>query len=99
MVCIFKAIVFLVSPLSAVFEHLGCSVEWYIEEGTTITEAGAAAKQPVACVMGPVRKILLGERTALNIVTRASGIATEAQAVVELVRSAGWQGEVAGCLN
>lgn len=31
----------------------------------------------VATVKGPARRVLLGERTALNILTRASGIATQ----------------------
>ena len=40
--------------------------------------------------------MLLGERTALNILSRASGVATQAHAVSSLARAAGWHGEVAG---
>ena len=42
------------------------------------------------------RCLLLGERTALNCMARASGIATQAKRVVSLVRAQGWQGQVAG---
>lgn len=48
------------------------SVEWHVNEG--------AALIPIthcATVKGPVRKILLGERVALNILARCSGIATK----------------------
>lgn len=47
-------------------------VEWHIEEGTIF--------DPIchcATVRGPVRKILLGERVALNTLARCSGIATK----------------------
>ena len=37
---------------------------------------GLAAKEPVAKVAGPTRNILMAERTALNILSRASGVAT-----------------------
>lgn len=48
------------------------SVEWHIQEGATF--------EPVkhcATVRGPVRKVLLGERVALNTLARCSGIATK----------------------
>eukprot|EP00501_MAST-03F_sp_TOSAG23-6_P002464 GSMAST32.ASY1.ANO1.2574.1 assembled CDS len=41
------------------------------------------------------RKILMGERLALNIVTRASGIATMTQTIVNKVRKEGWKGHYA----
>ena len=62
---------------TAVFKHLDCQVVWFKNEGDTISPADARAKAPVACVTGSVRNILLGERTALNILTRASGVASE----------------------
>jgi nicotinate-nucleotide pyrophosphorylase (carboxylating) len=77
--------------VQAVFDKLGCTVEWLMKEGDTITPVCQVAK-----VTGPVRKILMGERTALNIITRASGIATQARSVSDLVKASGWAGEVAG---
>ncbi len=47
-------------------------VEWHVKEG----EAFEPVKH-VATVRGPVRKILLGERVALNTLARCSGIATK----------------------
>jgi len=43
-----------------------------------------------------VRNILLGERIALNCLTRASGIATVAKRLRQLADDHGWHGEVAG---
>jgi nicotinate-nucleotide pyrophosphorylase (carboxylating) len=80
----------------AVFEALGCSTEWLRREGEVISAEQAAAKEPVARVTGPARLLLLGERTALNCMARASGVATAARAVSELVRAQGWKGTVCG---
>ncbi len=66
-------------------------MEWLVEEGEAITPV-----MEVARVTGPVRMILLGERTGLNIITRACGVATQAREVSLLAKHAGWAGEVAG---
>lgn len=79
------------SGFAAVFEELGCSVEWILKEGDAIVPVVEVAR-----VTGPVNRILLGERTALNIITRACGIATAAADVAKLAAAAGWHGEVAG---
>lgn len=76
---------------AAVFEELGCSVEWLANEGDVIVPVTVLAR-----VTGPVCKLLQGERTALNIVTRACGIAAQARRVSTIAREAGWHGEVAG---
>jgi nicotinate-nucleotide pyrophosphorylase (carboxylating) len=64
------------SPFLAVFEEVGCRVEWQAEEGQYI-EVEPGGKVVVAVVTGRARHILIGERTALNIITRASGVATQ----------------------
>ncbi|CAK4633298.1 hypothetical protein LEN26_019962 [Aphanomyces euteiches] len=82
---------------TAVFEAVDCHVEWLLPEGTEIDPSTVASgKIPVAKVTGKCRNILLGERTALNILTRASGIATQAKAAVKVARDLGWHGHVAG---
>jgi len=43
-----------------------------MEEGTEFTPVAK-----VATVSGPARKLLLGERVALNMLARCSGIATK----------------------
>lgn len=82
--------------VDAVFEFLGCEVEWLREEGSVISGDDATAKVPVAIVTGPTRKLLIGERTALNILSRCSGVATATQAAVAMAAAHGWHGSVAG---
>jgi nicotinate-nucleotide pyrophosphorylase (carboxylating) len=76
---------------AAVFEYLGCTVEWLLAEGDVIAPICEVAK-----VTGPVNRLLLGERTALNIMARASGVATLAQSACAQARAAGWHGQVVG---
>lgn len=77
--------------VNAVFELLDCKIEWYLQEGEVVKPVKIVAK-----VTGKVRNILLGERTALNIITRASGIATAARELADMAAAAGWTGHVAG---
>ncbi|KAL7679196.1 putative nicotinate-nucleotide pyrophosphorylase, aldolase-type TIM barrel [Plasmopara halstedii] len=80
-----------------VFRSLGCQVEWLIHEGDEVKPNSVpGGKVPVAKVTGKCRQLLLGERTALNILTRASGVATQAQKSVKEARALGWNGYVAG---
>ncbi len=51
------------------------SVDWKYDEGMLI-ELSPGEKIVVAEVKGPARLLLLGERPALNMMSRASGIAT-----------------------
>ncbi|CBF82722.1 nicotinate-nucleotide diphosphorylase (carboxylating) [Aspergillus nidulans FGSC A4] len=76
-----------------VFSQLGCSVEWHHHEGSSLP---ANQKTHVATVRGPIRKILLGERVALNILARCSGIATKTSSLLQILRSHGWKGTLAG---
>ncbi|KAL8927143.1 MAG: hypothetical protein Q9208_002527 [Pyrenodesmia sp. 3 TL-2023] len=57
-------------------------VDWHIQEG----EAFEPVKH-CATVRGPIRKILLGERVALNTLARCSGIATKTSSLIHLLRS------------
>ncbi|ODQ50728.1 nicotinate-nucleotide diphosphorylase [Saitoella complicata NRRL Y-17804] len=74
-----------------VFTQLGCTVTWHLDEGTSFTPI-----RKVATVRGPARKILLGERVALNTLARCSGIATTSRRLLNLVRAAGYEGILAG---
>lgn len=78
----------------AVFESLGCEVEWRLEEGQRVDASGG--KVLVAVVRGPARNLLIGERTALNTLSRASGVATSARAARDVADGLGWRGHVAG---
>lgn len=79
------------SRLTPVPPGFPASVEWHVEEGQAV--------QPIhhcASVRGPVRKILLGERVALNTLARCSGVATRSAHLLSLLRSAGYEGVLAG---
>jgi len=74
-----------------VFRQLDCSVEWHISEGSSFSPV-----HHCATVRGPVRKILLGERVALNTLARCSGVATKSAHLLSLVRKAGYTHTLAG---
>lgn len=67
-------------------------MEWHYPEGTFI-EGG---KTHVATVRGPVRRLLLGERVALNTLARCSGIATASANLLTVLRKAGYPNTLAG---
>lgn len=67
--------------------------EWHLKEGDALAPASITH---CATVRGPIRKILLGERVALNILARCSGIATKSNGLVAALRAHGWSGTVAG---
>ncbi|XP_043942627.1 nicotinate-nucleotide pyrophosphorylase [carboxylating] [Protopterus annectens] len=74
-----------------VFHELGCTVEWFYQEGSHLEPICH-----VATVRGKVRHLLLGERVALNCLARACGIASVANKLADLAKKARWHGEVAG---
>nr|POE48804.1 nicotinate-nucleotide pyrophosphorylase [carboxylating] [Quercus suber] len=81
---------------SEIFTYLGCAIAWHAREGDIVGSGGRGGKQHVATVTGPTRHVLLGERVALNVLARCSGIATQARRVREMVRGAGFTGALAG---
>ena len=78
-----------------IFAQADCTVKWHLKEGS-IVDPGSSGKIAIATVTGPVRKLLLGERVALNTLSRCSGIATKSRTMLELVRKAGYTGMLAG---
>ncbi|KAF2084567.1 nicotinate-nucleotide pyrophosphorylase [Saccharata proteae CBS 121410] len=74
-----------------VFKQLDCTVEWHIKEGEVFDPV-----KHCATVRGPVRKLLLGERVALNTLARCSGIATKSDSLLTLLRKAGYTNTLAG---
>lgn len=82
-----------------VFRQLGCTVEWFFQEGAVIGDASQVhgkTKVKAATVRGPARKLLLGERVALNTLARCSGIATASYTFLRKARQAGYKGIIAG---
>jgi nicotinate-nucleotide pyrophosphorylase (carboxylating) len=61
-----------------VFQRVGARTTVLVKEGAKVNIG-----KPVLEIQGPVRSILQGERLALNILGRMSGIATETKKLVE----------------
>ncbi|KAI9708434.1 MAG: hypothetical protein M1820_003894 [Bogoriella megaspora] len=74
------------------FRVLGCEFEWLVSEGEEL-EGG---KRHIATVRGPARNLLLGERVALNVLARCSGIATQSAHLLKLLRQHGYPNTLAG---
>ncbi|NJE25933.1 carboxylating.nicotinate-nucleotide diphosphorylase [Thermococcus sp. MV5] len=75
----------------ALFEHFGVKVELKAKDGDKVKKGTVVIK-----LRGNARKILLVERTALNIIGRMSGIATQTRKLVEKVRAVSPKVKVAG---
>jgi nicotinate-nucleotide pyrophosphorylase (carboxylating) len=80
----------------AVFAVVGCTVTWEIPEGAHTKAGEGADRVRVATVRGPPAAILQGERSALNMLARAAGVATVAWRAAELKRKSAFTGSVAG---
>ena len=82
----------------AVFDELGCAVRWSDDhkEGDDLQHATGDHTVCLAVISGPVHRLLQGERTALNALSRCSGVATLSRIAVARARSLGWKGHVAG---
>ncbi|KAK5114332.1 hypothetical protein LTR62_002584 [Meristemomyces frigidus] len=78
-----------------VFRQLDCTVEWHVGEGDEVGKQ-KGEKQQIATVRGPTRNLLLGERVALNLLSRCSGIATKSAGLLHLLRTAGYKNTLAG---
>ncbi|KAJ3176273.1 hypothetical protein HK101_010459 [Irineochytrium annulatum] len=79
-----------------VFRQLDCKVDWLLPEGSEFDPATSSGRVEVARVHGKARQILLGERPALNMLARASGIATRARRLKAIKDRKGWKGVIAG---
>lgn len=76
-----------------VFIQCGLEVDWLVEEGDLLRPT---PKFAVAHVKGPVCQLLLAERTALNLLSRSSGIASHGRKIAEAAQTAGYRGTIAG---
>ena len=75
----------------ALFEHFGIKVELKAKDGDEVKKGTVVIK-----LEGNARKILLVERTALNIMGRMSGIATQVRRLMEKVKAVNPNVRVAG---
>lgn len=87
-------------PFAAeVFKQCELEVDWHYQEGQFITPEELSkhgGKLLVATVKGPANKILLAERTALNLLARSSGIATQSYRTKKMADEVGYKGLIAG---
>ncbi|KAI1488046.1 Quinolinate phosphoribosyl transferase [Biscogniauxia mediterranea] len=80
-----------------IFKQCGCTVVWHAVEGSYINKAHDGSKKAkIATVTGPARGLLLAERVGLNLLARCSGIATISRNLLLSLRSAGYEGILAG---
>ena len=75
-----------------VFDYLGCIIAWADKEGDFL-EASQEHRRVVATVQGPTHRLLQGERLALNLLSRCSGIATKTRQMKQVVGD--WKGKLA----
>lgn len=81
----------------AVIDAAGCFVVWHCEEGVELTpNQEKGEKISVGTVSGRACDVLLAERTVLNILSRASGVATQAREMKAIADVHKWLGTVAG---
>lgn len=76
--------------------HTTLKVEWLLRDGDRIDTSTGDGRVVVAKVSGSCRSILQGERTALNVISRCSGVASSTAKAVDQARELGWKGHVAG---
>jgi len=84
---------------NATFDVCGsCQITWedIAMEGQSYPNASGDNKIKLATVTGPVSHLLRGERTALNTLSRCSGVATLSNECVQIAKSNQWKGLVAG---
>ncbi|SCV04710.1 LAME_0H20626g1_1 [Lachancea meyersii CBS 8951] len=78
-----------------VFDQCKLEVDWVFSEGAFISPK-KGEKVRVAEVRGEARNILVAERTALNLLSRSSGIASASRKLVGAAREANYKGIIAG---
>lgn len=76
---------------TAVFSQLGLTPVWFYSDGDIITSLSEIAR-----ISGQANKLLLAERVVLNVLSRASGVATITAAMREQLTGIGWKGVLAG---
>jgi len=81
-----------------IMKAVECKVHWeeVAVEGRMYGDASSDNRIVLATVTGPVNAILRAERTALNVISRCSGVATASYEACEEARKSGWTGQVAG---
>ena len=77
-----KCVVAGLEEAKTIFERTGAETKLLLNDGDLVKE-----KTVVAEIKGPIRSILKGERLALNMICRMSGIATETRNLTDACRN------------
>eukprot|EP00835_Amoeboradix_gromovi_P004450 NODE_347_length_10448_cov_0.163687.p4 type:complete len:247 gc:universal NODE_347_length_10448_cov_0.163687:10213-9473(-) len=78
--------------VDTVFKRLECTIEWFVKDGYEIVDAPM-----IMCrIKGTAKNVLLGERLALNIIARCSGVATLSYDAIKITAQNNYNGVVAG---
>jgi nicotinate-nucleotide pyrophosphorylase (carboxylating) len=80
-----------IEEASQLFSHFGVSVTHPVHDGDSVCQ-----NTSILLLTGDAKKILLVERTALNIIGRMSGIATQTRKIVDIVSAVNSGCRVAG---
>ncbi|CCU82246.1 nicotinate-nucleotide pyrophosphorylase [Blumeria hordei DH14] len=78
-----------------VFSLVDCEVKWMFKEGDYIS-VEPDSRAVLATVRGPLRKLLLGKRIALNVLSRCTSIATQTRKMVDILKKEKYTGQLAG---
>ncbi|KAH8041874.1 hypothetical protein HPB51_019255 [Rhipicephalus microplus] len=76
---------------NAVLAQLDCDIKWLRNEGEWLHPVAKVAE-----VTGQARRLLLAERVVLNCLARASGVASSARRMREVLNGIHWDGVLAG---
>ena len=87
-----KGIVAGIPFVDTVFKKLDCLVEWFVKDGHEIENTPLT----ICRIKGSAKNVLLGERLALNIIARCSGVATISHEAIKNVTHEKYNGLVAG---
>lgn len=85
--------------VNEVFHQCNLQHKWIFSEGQFVSDkeiASTGGKIVVCTVKGSASNILLAERTALNLLSRASGVATQSYKTKKLADESGYTGIIAG---
>jgi nicotinate-nucleotide pyrophosphorylase (carboxylating) len=86
-----QAVVAGLSEVGIIFDLCKCSCTALVDEGSMVSHGNEVMR-----IKGRARDILKAERTALNLLMRMSGIATETKKFVEVVKKISKDIEIAG---
>ena len=85
--------------VNMVMEEVGCSIDWFVKEGTHFrlddSKSGKERYVKIAKVSGQANKILTAERVALNLLSNSSGIALKSRRLRDIADRESFAGVIA----